>query len=224
MGIVLINLATVQAHIISILLVFRDQPSHTLEQIMIRSFVAIELPQETRNKLVIIQEKIKQSQVKVRWVNPKGIHLTLKFLGNVHPDQIDEIAAVASQVIREESVLSLCAADLGAFPNLRNPKVIWVGIKGDLERLARIQARLEEELVPLGFAREQRGFRPHLTLGRVKDRRNRQALIDAIAALESPEFNSFDVAEIILYKSDLKPTGAIYTKLHRMSLAGRAPA
>ncbi len=190
---------------------------------MIRTFIAIDLPENTRKALGAIQEHLKQSRAGVRWVKPAGIHLTLKFLGNVHPAQIDEIAAAAAEVVREESALSLSVADFGAFPNLRNPRVIWVGIKGDLKRLARIQARLEENLAPLGFAREKRGFRPHLTLGRVKDRRNRQALIDAMTALQSPKFNSFDVTEIILYKSDLRPSGAIYTKLHRMSLAAPAP-
>ena len=92
-----------------------------------------------------------------------------------------------------------------------------------MERLARIQAKMEKDLIPLGFAPEKRQFRPHLTLGRVKDKRNRQALTDTIASLKLPEFNSFDVAEIILYKSDLRPTGAIYTKLHRMPLAAPAP-
>ena len=191
---------------------------------MIRSFIAIDLPQETRQGLTIIQEHLRQSRATVRWVKPGSIHLTLKFLGNVHPAQIDEIAAAAAQLVRDEPVFALCAAGLGSFPSQRNPRVIWVGIQGETERLARIQARLEKDLVPLGFAREQRKFRPHLTLGRLKDRGSRQALIEAMASLELPKFNSFDVAEIILYKSDLRPTGAIYTKLHRMPLAAPAQA
>ena len=97
-----------------------------------------------------------------------------------------------------------------------------MGLRGEVDRLANIQAGLEKALEPLGFARETRGFRPHLTIGRVKDRRRLQSLIEAMSSLELPEFNSFDGNEIILYKSDLRPTGAIYTKLHRMPLA--APA
>jgi 2'-5' RNA ligase len=190
---------------------------------MIRSFIAIDLPQETRQGLTVIQEHLRQSRAAVRWVKPGSIHLTLKFLGIVHPAQIDDIAAVAAQVVRNEPVFTLCAAGLGSFPSQRNPRVIWVGLQGELERLSHIQARLEDGLVPLGFAREQRKFRPHLTLGRLKDRGNRQALIEAMAELEIPEFDSFDVTEIILYKSDLRPTGAIYTKLHRMPLAASAP-
>ncbi|MGD8504474.1 MAG: RNA 2',3'-cyclic phosphodiesterase, partial [Syntrophobacterales bacterium] len=170
-----------------------------------------------------IQEQLKRSRGAVRWVRPGSIHLTLKFLGNIHPDQVDEIAAAATKVVRDEPPLTLCAGGLGAFPSQRRPRVIWVGIQGHVERLGRIQARLENALELLGFAREQRAFRPHLTLGRVKDRRKCQPLIDAISALEVVKFNSFDADEIILYKSDLRPTGAIYTKLHRMPLAAPAP-
>ena len=189
---------------------------------MIRSFVAIELTQETSEKLVIIQEQIKQSQAKVRWVNPNGIHLTLKFLGNIHPAQVDEIAETAAREVENEPPLTLRPSGLGAFPSRRKPRVIWVGMEGEVQRLTRIQARVENALEPLGFVREKRAFRPHLTIGRVKDRRRLQSLIDAMAELKIPEFDSFDVTEIILYKSDLRPTGAIYTKLHRMPLAASA--
>jgi 2'-5' RNA ligase len=189
---------------------------------MIRSFIAIDLPEETRRALAEIQEQLKQSRAGVRWLKPASIHLTLKFLGNILPAQVDDIAAAAAQLLRGEPTITLCAAGLGCFPSPRKPRVIWVGLRGEVERLVNIQAGLEKALEPLGFAREGRGFRPHLTIGRVKDRHHLQPLIEAMSAPELPEFDSFDVTEIILYKSDLRPTGAIYTKLHRMPLA--APA
>jgi 2'-5' RNA ligase len=189
---------------------------------MIRSFIAIDLPQKTRENLTAIQDQLRQSQAGVRWVKPGSIHLTLKFLGNILPEQVDEIAAAVAQLVKDEPPITLCAAGLGSFPSPRKPRVIWVGLRGEVDRLANIQAGLEKALEPLGFAREARGFRPHLTIGRVKDRRRLQSLIEAMSTLELPEFNSFDGNEIILYKSDLRPTGAIYTKLHRMPLA--APA
>jgi 2'-5' RNA ligase len=190
---------------------------------MIRTFIAIDIPQEAREALAEIQEQLKKSRAGVRWVKLGSIHLTLKFLGDVHPAQIDDIAGVTAQVVRDERFLSLGLAGLGAFPSPRNPRVVWVGIRGEVERLTSIQERLQHNLVVLGFAPERRVFRPHLTLGRVKDKRNRQALIEAMAAMQLPEFNYFDVPEIILYKSDLRPTGAIYTKLHRMALAEPEP-
>jgi len=189
---------------------------------MIRSFIAIELPEETRQKLAAIQEQLKESRTGVRWVKPASIHLTLKFLGNILPEQVEGIAAAAAQLVKDEPPITLCAGGLGGFPSQRKPRVIWVGLHGEVERLASIQVGLEKALETLGFAREGREFRPHLTIGRVKDRRRLQSLIEAMSTLELPEFNSFDADEIILYKSDLRPTGAIYTKLHRMPLA--APA
>ena len=189
---------------------------------MIRSFIAIDLPEATRHGLAAVQEQLKQSGAGVRWVKPDSIHLTLKFLGNIHPAQVEDIALAVAQEVRDEPPITLGAAGLGAFPSRRKPRVIWIGMEGEVQRLTRIQARVENALEPLGFVREKRPFQPHLTIGRVKDRRRLQALIDAMATLDMEPFNSFDADEIILYKSDLRPTGAIYTKLHRMPLA--APA
>jgi len=189
---------------------------------MIRSFIAIDFPEETRKALEDIQKELKQCGAGVRWVKSSSIHLTLKFLGNIHPAQVDDIALAVSREIRDDSPITLRAAGLGAFPNQRKPRVIWIGMEGEVQRLSRIQARVENAVEPLGFAREKRPYRPHLTIGRVKDRRRLQSLVEAMASLDVPEFNSFDADEIILYKSDLRPTGAIYTKLHRMPLA--APA
>ena len=189
---------------------------------MIRSFIAIDLPEATREAIAVLQERLKRSRAGVRWMKPGSIHLTLKFLGNILPEQVDEIAAAAAQLIRDEPPITLYAAGLGSFPSLRKPRVIWVGLQGEVDRLTKIQTGLENTLETLGFAREGRGFRPHLTIGRVRDRHRLQGLIEAMSTVELPEFNSFDANEIILYKSDLRPTGAIYTKLHRMPLA--APA
>ena len=189
---------------------------------MIRSFIAIDFPEETRKVLENVQEELKQYGAGVRWVKPRSIHLTLKFLGNIQAAQVEDIALAVAQEIRDHPPITLRPAGLGAFPSLRKPRVIWIGLEGEVQRLNEIQARVENALEPLGFVREKRGFRPHLTIGRVKDRRKLQSLVDAMATLDVPPFNSFDADEIILYKSDLRPTGAIYTKLHRMPLA--APA
>jgi 2'-5' RNA ligase len=189
---------------------------------MIRSFIAIDLPEATRHALAAVQEHLKQSGAGVRWVKPSSIHLTLKFLGNIHPAQVEDIARAVAQEVRDQPPITLGAAGLGAFPSRRKPRVLWIGMEGEVQRLTRIQSRVENALQLLGFAREKRAFRPHLTIGRVKDRRRLQSLIDAMAELKIPEFDSFDVTEIILYKSDLRPTGAIYTKLHRMPLAASA--
>ncbi len=189
---------------------------------MIRSFIAIDFPEETRKALEDIQKELKQCGAGVRCVKPNSIHLTFKFLGNIHLAQVEDIALAVAKEVRDQPPITLGAAGLGAFPSRKKPRVIWIGMEGEVQRLSRIQARVENALEPLGFVREKRVFQPHLTIGRVKDRRRLQALIDAMATLDMEPFNSFDADEIILYKSDLRPTGAIYTKLHRMPLA--APA
>lgn len=189
---------------------------------MIRSFIAIDLSEEIRKGLEDIQRELKQCGAGVRWVKPGSIHLTLKFLGNIQAAQVEKIARAVAQKIRDHPPITLHPSGLGAFPSLRKPRVLWIGMEGEVQRLKGIQARVEDALEPLGFVREKRGFRPHLTIGRVKDRHRFQFLVEAMATLDVPLFNSFDADEIILYKSDLRPTGAIYTKLHRMPLA--APA
>lgn len=189
---------------------------------MIRSFVAIELPDEIRHALTRIQKQLRQDVTGVRWADPGSIHLTLKFLGSIAAEQIQPIAAAAIRVVQGEPPLTLGLGGLGAFPNARRPRVIWLGIEGDVARLGQLQARLEEAIEPLGFPREKRAFRPHLTLGRVKDPRRPPDLTRPLADVTVPQCNSFDVHEILLYKSDLRPTGAIYTKLQHLPFAGSA--
>ncbi|HVO85314.1 MAG TPA: RNA 2',3'-cyclic phosphodiesterase [Syntrophobacteria bacterium] len=189
---------------------------------MIRSFIAIELPDEIRRALGGVQGQLKRDLVGVRWVHPGSVHLTLKFLGEIHPEQVQPIAAAAKGVVQDEPPLNLGVSGLGAFPNPRRPRVIWVGLQGDVERLGGLQARLEEALEPLGFPAEHRPFRPHLTLGRVKDPRRPPDLTRALADVTVPICNSFDVHEILVYKSDLRPNGAIYTKLQHLPFAGSA--
>ena len=189
---------------------------------MIRTFIAIELPDEIRHALAEVQKHLRRDVAGVRWVEPGSIHLTLKFLGSIPAEQIQPIAAAAAQVVQGDPPLTLGLSGLGAFPNPRRPRVIWVGIEGDVARLGRLQTRLEEALGPLGFPREERGFRPHLTVGRVKDPRRPPDLTRPLADVAVPRCNSFDVREILLYKSDLRPTGAIYTKLQHLPFAGSA--
>jgi 2'-5' RNA ligase len=189
---------------------------------MIRSFIAIELPDEVRRVLDQVQKHLRDSVTGVRWVQPESIHLTLKFLGSILPEQVAAISAAVGEVAHGEPPLALNVSGIGAFPNARRPRVIWVGIVGEVERLGRLQTRLESAVESLGFQREERPFRPHLTLGRVKDPRRPPDLTRALAETTVPASNPFDVREILVYKSDLRPTGAIYTKLQHLPLAGPA--
>jgi 2'-5' RNA ligase len=183
----------------------------------IRSFIAIELPQEIRLALHDLQNRFKSpNQPWVKWVDPQGIHLTLKFLGNVAADKIDEIIAAMREAAKGTPTLHLKVKELGVFPNPRRVQVAWVGLGGDINRLSELQQRLEANLARLGFARESRPFTPHLTLARVRDRasaEDRQAFGQVITGARFETDYAFEVTSIGLIKSQLTREGAIYSQL-----------
>lgn len=190
----------------------------------IRAFIAIELPEEVKAQLRKLQEKLKVGKEEaVKWAEPEGIHLTLKFLGNITREKIEELSRTISPVVREVRPFTLQPEGLGAFPNLRTPRVVWVGVSGDLEVLLALQEQLEQALSKLGFKREK-GFSPHLTLGRVREKaphRIRELLGREIGELEVPEMAHFRVTNISLMRSTLTPSGALYTRLSSFALANR---
>lgn len=192
-----------------------------MEQV-VRAFIAIELPPEVRLILRQLLAKIRPDHERaVKWLDPDSIHLTLKFLGNVPEEKLSAIRAAIEQ---EAAVAEPCALELrglGAFPNLRSPRVIWVGLGGEVSRLAHLQRGLDQAMVHLGFPAETREFSPHLTLGRVRDRVRFQDRIDLSAAISSvkmPLDLKFVVNEVSLIKSTLTPQGAIYDRLASVSL------
>jgi 2'-5' RNA ligase len=183
----------------------------------IRSFIAIELPQEIRLALQDLQNHLKSpDQPWVKWVDPQGIHLTLKFLSNVAADKINEIIESMKEVTLGTPTLHLEVKGLGVFPNPRRVQVAWVGLGGDIDRLSELQQRLEANLARLGFTRESRPFTPHLTLARVRDRasaEDRQAFGQVITSARLEIDYAFEVTTIGLIKSQLTREGAIYSQL-----------
>lgn len=189
----------------------------------IRSFVALELPDEVKIQLVEIQGELKRQMagMPVRWVDPYGIHLTLKFLGNVPGHQIDAIGTALEQACIGVEPFTLMIGALGCFPNLSRPNVVWIGIGGDLERLRRLQGQIEKYIAPLGYPTEKRDFKPHLTLGRIKNaspgevRRIGEIVQAADVGTVVAEWT---VREVSLMRSDLSPAGAKYTRLKKVEL------
>jgi len=188
--------------------------------LMIRSFLAIRLPEPIHKELKSIQERLKETDTKVKWVTPHNIHLTLKFLGNIESRDVERIDGMVSKIVAKESHLILRAEGVGAFPHIRSPRVIWVGISGEVDRLRDIHRRMEGELETIGFRPEERTFSPHLTIGRVKTKVHK-TLLDRLVALKDYLSQPFKVGEIILFKSDLYPHGPIYTPLKTMPLGGQ---
>jgi len=187
----------------------------------VRCFIAIELPEEVKAGLTRLQAKLKASQLRVKWVDPYGIHLTLKFLGNVAGDRISQITEAIEEAAQGVSPFHLEIKGLGVFPNLRRVQVAWVGVSGEVDKLLQLQKRLESNLAGLGFAPELRAFTPHLTLARVRDQASpdeRQRLGQLISGTKFEADYSFPVEAISLIRSQLTREGAIYSQISSVKL------
>ena len=190
----------------------------------LRASIALELPTAVTETLEhLVQELQSRGVEAVRWARPEGIHLTLKFLGNISSDSVGRISQALSRCAASSAPFDLCLKDLGAFPSTRDPRVIWVGLGGALEPLVTFQTALESELEHLGFARERRPFSPHLTLGRTRDGMTapqRRRIGEAIVSEQLEVGGVLPVKEVNLVKSVLTPSGAVYTSLYSTPLGG----
>lgn len=185
---------------------------------MVRSFIALELTPEIQKELARIQNELKKSAADVKWVKPDGIHLTLKFLGNVSLNLIEEIKKIIDRMAGEHKRFELKIGGLSAFPNIEHPRVIWVGIELGFDKSAQLTKELEKYLIKLGFLPEKRPFKPHLTLGRVRSPRNRTQLKELLQSTTLLS-KTIQVEKLVLFKSTLTPQGAIYEPLHEAKLS-----
>ncbi len=190
----------------------------------IRTFIAIELSDAERLALRRLQERLKSTPAAryVRWVAPEGIHLTLKFLGGVDTAQMPALQHAVAGACAGVPPHTLTLDGIGAFPNTRRPNVVWVGVGGDIETAARLADQIDQACAALGFPRETRPFSPHLTLGRVKrDIRpsDQQFVGEMVNTTQVGELGRFRVERVSLMKSDLRPTGSVYTQLSAVELS-----
>ena len=180
----------------------------------LRLFVACELPPAVRDALGCVQEELRTRGVgRLRWVRPEGIHLTLKFLGEVPAAKREAVENALAGAVVSPFALDVRLGSLGGFGGRQRLRVIWVGLEGDVEGLVRLAALVEEALGPLGFPRERRPFAPHLTLARVPDDvgpQERSRLADLLEAFPSPSLPSMTLTAVSLMQSFLQPTGARY--------------
>jgi 2'-5' RNA ligase len=187
----------------------------------IRTFIAIDLPGSMLDKLDAIIEQLKHdSNGIVRWVPAHNIHLTLKFLGDISPANIQILCTILEAEVRRHSPFEFVVSGLGAFPSSRRPRVIWVGVQAP-ETLAILHSGIENEARKIGYAPEERPFSPHLTLGRVghnaRPEEIRQ-LSNSLVNYKVGTLGTVKVDSLCLYRSDLKPGGAVYTPLFRCAL------
>ena len=184
----------------------------------IRTFIAIELSQDLKDSLNRLQARLKRQvpERSVRWVRPDVIHLTLKFLGDVPTPRLASISRAVEAACQGFDRFAFELVGLGCFPNLRRPRVVWVGVREPTGTLARLQKAVENELAGLGFEPEGRSFKPHLTLGRVQrkaSRNDRERLGKLIAEGNVGLLGGMAVTSVNVMRSDLRPSGAVYTAL-----------
>jgi 2'-5' RNA ligase len=189
----------------------------------VRTFVAIELAPDILTRLEDLLTRMKRDLPPglVRWVRPAGIHLTLKFLGEVPANKVDAIAEAMRDACTSHPPFSFAINGLGCFPNPRRPRVIWVGVDEPSGTLAHLQRDVERAMKPLGFAPEERKFHPHLTLGRVK--RGTPGELRTLSEYIShgqAKIGEMQATSVSLIRSDLRPDGAVYTELAAALLSG----
>lgn len=190
----------------------------------IRSFIAVSLNDEAHAALRRLQDSLcKGAEAQAsRWTPPESIHLTLKFLGDVPASRLPDIAEAMRQACRGHRPFAIALAGLGCFPNYRRPRVAWVGVTGDIAALQRLQEAIEEAMAALGYPLEGRAFSPHLTIARLQRRASAkevEAFGRLIQGTVVGEIARLKVDRVYLMRSDLKPSGAIYTKLAMAELA-----
>jgi RNA 2',3'-cyclic 3'-phosphodiesterase len=192
---------------------------------MLRAFIAIQLSDEMKRQIGSVQAELKREvsgsgrrgkAVKIGWTQPEGIHLTLKFLGDIQETQVEALREILHRVAAPARPFTLEARGLGAFPTPRAPRVIWLGLHGsndDMAELQRLQVAVEDGVASLGFPKEALAFTPHLTLARIRDRVEAGALEPVLTAQQNRVVGKFAASSVKLIKSELRPSGAVYTTL-----------
>ncbi len=185
-----------------------------------RVFIAVSLPEAVIKKIEIIQDRLKKTKADVRWVKPANIHLTLKFLGNITPEQISGLKDALEKAAQKFQPFSIFIEEMGSFPSIDSPRVIWVGISQGKEILNKMNKAIEDDLAQAGFPREERAFHPHLTLGRCRSSKHRSQLAKQIKA-ESASLGVLTVDKISIYRSLVTSQGPIYNLLDEKFLGRR---
>lgn len=183
---------------------------------IIRSFISIDLPEDIKAELTRLQSILKAGDPSwLRWVNPANIHLTLKFLGDLSGDKIEEVKMALEDAAKGTGFFSLNIEGTGVFPNAKRIQVVWVGLGGDLNTLLDLQKRVEDNMEIIGYPPEGREFTPHLTLARVRFRPppNELQKLTQLLTVTRPLESKFLVKNVNLMESRLTPQGAIYSKL-----------
>lgn len=186
----------------------------------IRTFIASALPVEIIDFASGLQNRLKRDGLSLKWVKPGNMHLTLKFLGDITPGQSRTVLDAIQIIGERHAPLALTVQGMGFFPGIRKPRVLWIGLGGETDQLGRLHAQLEDALAESGFKKENRRFSAHLTIARIGKPLNSGHLLDILQAEGRYYPIPFAVRELVLFKSDLRPRGAVYTPLGTVMLKG----
>jgi len=184
----------------------------------LRVFIAIELPDAVRAQMARLQEKLKEADADVKWVDPNNIHLTLKFVGEVEQDKLEILYAGVSEAVADQAKFPMSLAGIGAFPSLNRVQVVWIGVFSGAGEATDLAERIEASLAKRGFEAEKKKFVPHITIGRARSFRNVNSLVKLI---EEIPFSSddFTTTAVAVVKSELTPQGPIYSHLWEKTLS-----
>lgn len=188
----------------------------------LRIFAAINVSVPSVRKIAELQRKLRSGQspaLKMRWVPPANLHLTMKYYGNLAPEQVEAVADAARKAARGVAPFEIVARGLGVFPKPEKPRVLWVGLTEGLEPLTALAGRLEDASEALGFERDSRPFQGHLTLGRI--RQGTEGIDAWLAEHADVDCLASTIDEIVIYESRLHRTGAEYVSHYRVPLDGR---
>lgn len=187
---------------------------------MIRAFVGIRIDPGMARRIAEIQSQLKGSLSGIRWVGTNNLHLTLKFLGEVEEGKVEPISEALERALQDAGQFSILGRGIGVFPDIRRARVLWVGLESG--SLASVAENVESALEPIGFPKEKRGFRPHLTIGRWRNFDGRpERLKQEIERFKNCEFGESRVGEVVFFRSVLEPQGAVYSALKVVPLKDR---
>jgi 2'-5' RNA ligase len=188
----------------------------------IRAFLAIEPPEDILQAISRLQEKLKREITgRISWTRPQGQHLTLKFFGDISSADVKNISTAVQSRTTAAAALNLKIQKIGVFPDARRPRVIWCGVTDDEEKLLPLQKQLDNDFAGIGFSKEDRPFRAHLTLGRIKDVHGLTGLNEVLNKYSDFAAGVFNCKELILFQSKLLPQGAVYTRLAEFVLGSK---
>lgn len=183
----------------------------------IRCFIAVFLDPAIRPRVAAFQKQLARAGADVKWVEPENLHFTLKFLGDVESASLDEIGRALEAAVADVQAFELGLGDAGAFPNIRNPRVIWIGVNSGREPLIDLAGSVEEAMKAKGFQQDGKGLSPHLTIGRVRSARNLHALAQELSS-NLPPVASMRVDRVQLTSSNLTAHGPVYADIRAIPL------